>query len=59
VRAGRAIRHDRQLAATAAALCDCGHPVGGHRELPPAARGYLPLHFHCAECECVVDAGDQ
>lgn len=34
MRAGKAIRDERALAAAAEKLCECGHRLGGHRELP-------------------------
>lgn len=68
MRAGKAIRDERALAHANAKPCDqCGHRIGGHRELQPTikfTRGrivetphpdYKPLHFHCGEegCKCV------
>lgn len=67
MRAGKAIRDERALAHANATPCDqCGHRIGGHRELQPTITftpetgivetphpDYKPLHFHCGECSCV------
>lgn len=59
----------RRDAARAAVLCECGHPLGDHRELPRESYAiengamvvtpnpdYRPLHFHCEhdDCACVI-----
>lgn len=58
MRAGRAIRHDRQLAEAGAVLCDCGHPVYRHLELTAGNPMYQPLKFYCADCDCTVDTAE-
>lgn len=64
-RAGRALRMAWALEREGDKLCECGHQMRGHRELPPTWSiedgalvetpnpNYKPLHFHCAECDCV------
>lgn len=65
---GRFVALDRAFAARSEVLCECGHPLYVHRELPrenyaiangaivaTANPDYRPLHVHCdhADCGCV------
>lgn len=54
MRTTRALKDQARDQAYARRACPCGHLMTGHLELDRTDPEYLPLHFHCRDCDCVI-----